>query len=448
MKKSFGIILTICFALTAALQPAVLAQMTSGGPTPEELAAAKEIVVECDGSGATRQDALRDAMRKAIEKAVGMYVLSKTTMTDQELKEQVIVTSDAVVTNYKELKSEEEEGIWTVRIEARVLPNEYLKFCPKKASQDVSLEIGNLLNTMGSLNNTEAILDEIYEEDLFFKLYKFQKTEVKLGGDVELNGENVSLKVDFTASIDQDEYKKFQARICAFLDKIARHKMTAAFTPPRGTLMDSRRASSGSGRERIYQRSAPQEAIWKESGLDRSDAADYRCISVETTKGTKTDYTIYLVRKEIFELFRKKQFGEGLLVFSFTKTDSGKEEEPYRLFFDFISSFGSPFRGSIRDYKGIIVIPSTDNLYFNVSDGIRSTLSRAEYLDRKNNLKQITPDRSQEMPCKSTLSFKLPIDFAKKLKDVRIYPIDNRENLDEKERLEKAAELEEKYWRK
>ena len=217
MKKSFGIILTICFALTAALQPAVLAQMTSGGPTPEELAAAKEIVVECDGSGATRQDALRDAMRKAIEKAVGMYVLSKTTMTDQELKEQVIVTSDAVVTNYKELKSEEEEGIWTVRIEARVLPNEYLKFCPKNASQDVSLEIGNLLNTMGSLNNTEAILDEIYEEDLFFKLYKFQKTEVKLGGDVELNGENVSLKVDFTASIDQDEYKKFQARICAFL---------------------------------------------------------------------------------------------------------------------------------------------------------------------------------------------------------------------------------------
>lgn len=115
MKKTFGIILTICFVLTAALQPAALAQMTSGGPTPEELAAAKEITVECDGSGATRQDALRDAMRKAIEKAVGMYVLSKTTMTYQELKEQVIVTSDAVVTNYKEIKSEEEERGWTVR---------------------------------------------------------------------------------------------------------------------------------------------------------------------------------------------------------------------------------------------------------------------------------------------------------------------------------------------
>ena len=83
MKRThsiFGVILAICLSLTAGIVHAqkISLEGLKGGksdsgerqpvftrPSPLE---DKEIVAEGVGSGATKQDALHDAMRKAIEK--------------------------------------------------------------------------------------------------------------------------------------------------------------------------------------------------------------------------------------------------------------------------------------------------------------------------------------------------------------------------------------------
>ena len=444
--KSFGIVLAVCLALTAAVLP-VHAQ-TTGGPAPKNLAADKEIVAEGIGSGATKQDALRDAMRKAIEKAVGVYVMAKTSMTDQELKEQIIVTSDAVVTNYKEIKCVEDDGIWLVRIEAKVLPNEYLKYASKLVTQDVSLEIGNLLNTVDAMSNTEAVLDEIFEDDLFLKLYKFRKTGIRMGDNVDISGDKAAFKLDFDLTFDQEEYKKFQTRLCAFLDKIARHKMT--FTEKGG----SDRATTEKRFKEAYT-ITNRDALWKESGIDDSERSNYCNISVETAKSKKTTYTLYLVRKEIYELILKKQLKYSVLVFSFSKADGG-ESDPFRIFLDFDLNFGkdSTTRGRGVTYS---IITFTNWDVFSFPKMVDQGDKRTNFPKRREAWKQCNMESGYStaklLTCdgsgtgKGTLNVELPSDFAKRLKDVYIYSIANRDDLDDEECEEKAAEIESKYWK-
>ena len=442
-----GIVLAVCLALTAAVHP-VLAQ-TTGGPAPKNLAADKEIVTEGIGSGATKQDALRDAMRKAIEKAVGVYVMAKTSMTDQELKEQIIVTSDAVVTNYKEIKCVEDDGIWLVKIEARVLPNEYLKYASKLVTQDVSLEIGNLLNTVDAMSNTEAVLDEIFEDDLFLKLYKFRKTGVRMGDNVDISGDKAAFKLDFDLTFDQDEYKKFQTRLCAFLDKIARHKMT--FTEKGG----SDRATEEKRFKEAYT-TANRDALWKESGIDDSERSNYCNVSVETAKSNKTTYTLYLVRKEIYELIQKKQLKNSILVFSFSKADGGGSD-PYRIFLDFDLHFGQESKYTARNTKLISTISFSNWDVFSFPRMLDYGDPRTNFPKRREAWNQCKMESGYSsaklLTCdglgtgKGTLNIELPSDFAKQLKDVYIYSIANRDDLDDEECEEKAVEIESKFWK-
>lgn len=69
------------------------------------------VKVKGRGVGATKADALKDAYRDAVERAVGLYVDAETVAeNDQIVKDQILTQSNAYITDYKELGTDKIDG--------------------------------------------------------------------------------------------------------------------------------------------------------------------------------------------------------------------------------------------------------------------------------------------------------------------------------------------------
>jgi hypothetical protein len=82
-------------------------------------------VVEAEGSGATVEEARKDAIRNAVRKAARALVLEELTAeNDRITRDRVLVYSDGVIApdGYKEKEKPKRQGeVWTVRIAAKVM---------------------------------------------------------------------------------------------------------------------------------------------------------------------------------------------------------------------------------------------------------------------------------------------------------------------------------------
>lgn len=285
MKRSFKTTMAIMLLL------AVAGLTFSQEGKSSKQSAGKEIVAEGIGAGETRQDALHDAMRKAIEKAVGLYVVSQRTVTDQELKEKIVVTSDAVVTNYKELDSFERNGIWTIKIEAKVLPNEYLKYAPRLQAQTVTAsEIGNLVNKLNTYQNAEEMIYDIFDDTFYARLFPIKKESIEISSKVDLNTDTVPLKINFAATIDQTEFEKFQKRLSSVLDQIALQKIKVVFN---NVNIDD--YEDYSRKEKLFDL---QQNLLNKAGHSKKDD-ELMFVAFRNYKATRMYYILYLVPKKI-----------------------------------------------------------------------------------------------------------------------------------------------------
>lgn len=74
----------------------------------------KEVTLTVTGSGKTNEDAVKSALRSALEQTYGAFVSSNTTIVDDELiKDEISTISNNCVKSYRELSS-------------KILPNGYL----------------------------------------------------------------------------------------------------------------------------------------------------------------------------------------------------------------------------------------------------------------------------------------------------------------------------------
>ena len=83
----------------------------------------KYIVVETDGQGATRLEAINAALLTAIRTAAGQFIDSKTELNNDELNEQIIAYSRGSVAGYDILSedgSKADEGVYSVKVRVRV----------------------------------------------------------------------------------------------------------------------------------------------------------------------------------------------------------------------------------------------------------------------------------------------------------------------------------------
>ena len=85
------------------------------------LSAAETVSVVARGVGSTKIDALKDAYRDAIERAVGLYIDSEQQVKNNEvLNEQVLTQSNAYIERSEILSEEPKDGLVQVRIVAHV----------------------------------------------------------------------------------------------------------------------------------------------------------------------------------------------------------------------------------------------------------------------------------------------------------------------------------------
>ncbi|NOZ75385.1 MAG: hypothetical protein GXO90_08425 [FCB group bacterium] len=78
-----------------------------------------QLIVE--GHGTTRDMALSDAKRNAVEQGVGVIVASQTKVTQSTLEDVILSKANGFVKNYQELSAAQaSDGLWTVKISAEV----------------------------------------------------------------------------------------------------------------------------------------------------------------------------------------------------------------------------------------------------------------------------------------------------------------------------------------
>ena len=280
------------------------------------------------------------------------------------------------------------------------------------------------------MDNAKVFIDEIFKDE-YYKIYRFQKTGIRMGDNVDLNSKNISLKIDYELVFDQKEYDKFQNRLCAFLDKIAKCKGEEEFSPSYTfSHFDE----------------TPYRELWKKTGMDKSEENNYRGIAFASIKGNKEKKIIlvsYLVRKEIFELLLPKVVNKVYLVFSFLPTN---ESETHKAFIDATIAFGVKKAGTWSDKW----IYNKKEKSYNYSDSI--FFANWSYFDAKNSYvvrSNTMQTNSGRTPYKGTLTLDdVPKDYVKQLKDVYIYVLDNEEDLDEDERIKKANEIEDVFYKK
>ena len=180
------------------------------------------ITVQATGQGINKTEALEDALRNAVRKAVGTYVVTQTKLTAEDFDEDIYINADAVVTKHREIKTSEKAGIVTIAIEASVVKNDLLKYIAKTESTKItSTDLGNLLNRRKALATAEKTLEYIFQ-DIGSKMYLAKKKgDFSLDQDDELDTDSVKIIINYELSFNTSEYAKFEKRLKNLLKKVA-----------------------------------------------------------------------------------------------------------------------------------------------------------------------------------------------------------------------------------
>jgi hypothetical protein len=135
------------------------------------------VTVEAEGTGITKIEALNNAWSEAVKKAIGLYMVSKTSVINEDIEEKILAYSRGRVNSYKELSSSKNEDIWTVVIAAEIEKEMLIESVNTYSTTEVSIDGLNLAATMSTdtekeLNKTlilKDFLDDFKYED-FFKI--------------------------------------------------------------------------------------------------------------------------------------------------------------------------------------------------------------------------------------------------------------------------------------
>ena len=206
LKKIFSVALTIIILVV------------SGNAFAEE----QSITVQVTGQGVNKTEALEDALRNAVRKVVGTYVVTQSKLKEEDFDESIYVNADAVVTKHRELKTTEADGVISLTIEAAVVKNDLLKYIAKNESTKISsTDLGNLLNRRKALSTAEKTLDYIFR-DYASQMFQAKKVgDFSLGANDDVENDTVSIEMRYKVRFNLDAYAKFEKRLKNLLSKVA-----------------------------------------------------------------------------------------------------------------------------------------------------------------------------------------------------------------------------------
>ncbi|MDO4575480.1 MAG: hypothetical protein Q4D98_09750 [Planctomycetia bacterium] len=183
-------------------------------------------VVIAEGHGETFSEAKKDAIRSAVEEVVGTLVDARTRVENDELIEKILTYSGAYIETSKVLKTNKEDGFYTVKIQAKVVKTAITQKLFAGKPKTYSVAGADLLGKMETKEASEKqgvmfLANFLKEEPFPYSLY-----------DLTIVGEPKVKKVDgvikyscvWWATVDLEKYQDFAKRLTSILDKVAIRK--------------------------------------------------------------------------------------------------------------------------------------------------------------------------------------------------------------------------------
>ena len=160
IKVAMAVAMAVCLSSVSA-QQTISVNFGQQGTSEAPQAGGDTVKVQGRGVGANRDEALKDAYRDAIERAVGLYVDAETVANnDQIVTDQVLTHSNAYITDYRELgMTQLNGGLVQLRILATVKKQALTtKLTSVMPAQTVILNNAEFQKVHAQLQNTHAQL--------------------------------------------------------------------------------------------------------------------------------------------------------------------------------------------------------------------------------------------------------------------------------------------------
>lgn len=201
-----------CFAILAVALFIIIGQVGHADDT---------LQVTANGIGHTSDEALKDAYKNAVRRAVGVYVLSETVMDNEEIDEKVYANSDGVVSSHEVLDTKTlPNGLLEITIKATVQKNNIGQILSNK--QSTVIDKKDIINVGNSLNAMEEVQKSL---DLIFKDYPASLLTVEAVGQPVLDetknvtADTLPLKQTLRISVNYSEYQKLVKKLTKLFDQ-------------------------------------------------------------------------------------------------------------------------------------------------------------------------------------------------------------------------------------
>jgi hypothetical protein len=184
----------------------------------------KFVIVEAEGSGPTKIEALSAAWSEAVKLGVGMFLASKTEVIDNNIKEQIVSYSRGRVNSYEEISSEKKDNIWSVKIRAKIekdILEETAKIINEKTISISSSGLGNAARQ--AKVNLETEEDKIKASVELFQLFldKYDFNSLYEIGEVKSSINDEKLIVEYSINFNNNMYKEIINSLMQLLDQIS-----------------------------------------------------------------------------------------------------------------------------------------------------------------------------------------------------------------------------------
>ena len=241
MKVVAAASVVVCLG-TASAQQMISVNFGQQGASEAPQTGGDTVKVQGRGVGANRDEALKDAYRDAIERAVGLYVDAETVANnDQIVTDQVLTHSNAYITDYRELGMKQlNGGLVQLRILATVKKQALTtKLTDVMPAQTVRIDNTGLQNVHAQLVTKEkraedaaALLKNALEglnpmKSLMVASIRPETQKILTGEAAKINykplpANQVMLRYLFEVKLDREKYfSEFMPHLKKVLDQIS-----------------------------------------------------------------------------------------------------------------------------------------------------------------------------------------------------------------------------------
>ncbi|MEI6139546.1 MAG: hypothetical protein WCP85_09790 [Mariniphaga sp.] len=148
----------------------------------------KVAILTVAGSGKTQEEAMRNALRNAIEQAFGAFLSSNTQILNDELvKDEIVSVSSGNIQEYNVISEvQTPDGNWSNTVKAKVAIDKLTTFCKSKGlnvefmgslfALNIKQQILNEENELKAIKNMRLVLKKLINNSFDYKIITRQPT--------------------------------------------------------------------------------------------------------------------------------------------------------------------------------------------------------------------------------------------------------------------------------